>query len=127
MPPLCRFSFLLALPRPSTDPNPINQDIALDPPDDQNHLKTSKQGLRQHPHFSLRVTALIALSLGIILNAVIYSTYGRQYYTVRQLTGAAEIIVRLHLPFGCPLPLLPLLFTTPPASHLPPPPPLPPV
>lgn len=99
MSPIFRLSFRVELARPSDDPDTVDSDIALEQPQDQNPRMTLNKSIRQHPRFSLRITALIALSLGIILNAVIYSTYGRRYYTVRQLTGAAELIVSPYLPF----------------------------
>lgn len=98
MSPIFRASFLLELARPPGDPDTVDCGIALEEPQDPNHRKTSKKSIRQHPRFSLRITVLIALSLGVILNAVIYSTYGRRYYTVRQLTGVAEVIVSPLLP-----------------------------
>lgn len=98
MSPIFLLSFLLELARPHDDPDTVDCGIALEEPQDQNHPKTSKKSIRQHPRFSLRIAVLIALSIGVILNAVIYSTYGRQYYTVRQLTGVAEVIVSPHLP-----------------------------
>lgn len=99
MSPIFRLSFRVELARPSDDPETIDGGIPLEQSQDQNARRTLKQSIRQHPRFSLRITALIALSLGIILNAVIYSIYGRRYYTVRQLTGVAEVVVSPYLLF----------------------------
>lgn len=51
--------------------------------------------LHQHPRFSPRLVALIASYLGIVMSNAILVTYCRQrkYYTVRSLTGWAEMVL----------------------------------
>jgi len=71
MSPFFRFSFLLELPRPADHPDKGDCGIALEEPQDQTQRKIVKKGIREHPRFSLRIAALIALTLGIVLNTVI--------------------------------------------------------